>query len=110
MSKRNGAAPPSDGSNRLFVEVVSEGFDTQIVKGSSGGPRRDASSHRPNLDKAIQEFGRHFPSSNNVRGGRRTYGVNEKMLAEADRRGLRIGGVKLISLDSLGFLFGRDEE
>lgn len=86
-------------------EVLRERVDKGIGEGISRRPSNGATYNRPNLHEALAHGGRDHPSSDDAAGDGGTHDVNEQMLAEQYRRGLRVSGQRSFQTQSLDFLF-----
>jgi len=92
------------------VELVGEKSDAVIVEDKAGRrrPLNASELDRPDLGKPRLRLRRKFPSAHDVPADTRTHDVNEKVLAEAYRAGLRVTNGHKTRRRSLGFLFGGD--
>ena len=100
----------SGGSSNLggnaLVELIGQEFNVGVSQGVSGRPCDARIPNRPDLRHQGRKFGREFPETDDSPGDERTHDVNDEMLAEEDRRGLRVRSVNRFSCNDLGFLFG----
>lgn len=87
-------------------EVLCEPMDEQIGERVSGRPSNRVGGKRPNLRKAGTDWSGDRPPSDNAAGDGGTHDVNEQMLAEQYRRGLRVCWQRSFQSQSLDFLFG----
>ena len=79
-------------SENPLVELVGQEFNVGIVEGVAGRPRHARIFNRPNLRHQGRDAGRELPVTNESPGSERTHDVNDEMLAEEYRRGLRVRG------------------
>ncbi len=93
------------GSN-AFVELIGQEFNVGVSQGASGRPCDARIPNRPDLSHLGCDAGREFPKANDSPGDERTHDVNDEMLAEENRRGLRVRFVNRVRCNGLGFLFG----
>lgn len=87
-------------------ELLRENFQPGIGELLLGRPSSDAGFNRPNLLHAATNPRIELPSAQNVPYAAGTHDVNDEMLAEAYRCGLRIRGLRHFACESLEFLFG----
>src|ERR1700722_11095583 len=72
-------------------KLVSDHINTGVGKDEPRRrPRNGIGPHRPYLDNAFLDTARQFPMSDNAAPNDGTHDVNEKVIAEAYRRGLRV--------------------
>ncbi len=93
-------------SENPVVKLVGQEVDVGIVEGVAGRPGDARVFNRPDLRHQGRDAGREFPATNDSPDGERTHDVNDEMLAEEYRRGLRVRHCSRIHCDGLGFLFG----
>src|ERR1700738_2893290 len=93
-------------SPRLVNKLVGKELDSSIVKSKRRRPRGRARSYGPYLCQVGGDNSGESPPANEAAGDDGTHDVNEKMLAEAYRRGLRVGFISRRIRHSLEFLFG----
>ncbi len=93
------------GSNAL-VELIGQEINVGVSQGTSGRPCDARISNRPDLRHKGCDAGRELPEADDSPGDGRTHDVNDEMLAEENRRGLRVRFVNHIHCNSLDFLFG----
>src|SRR4051812_15798044 len=106
MSGPSGGNKPANKSRRFPIEIIGKKSDPRIGENVGRRPTDDAGSNGPYLIEVLSDFGGETPPPNDTPRDRRTHDMNEEMLAEADRRGLRIGLSGHRSRCSLKFLFG----
>ena len=91
----------------LIEELHSEKVEPLVVKRPVGsGPSDRITPDRPHLGHSASNLGRQPPALNKGPDPVGTHNVNQEMIAEAYRSGLRIGIGRSIKRKSLGFLFG----
>ncbi len=114
MEKRQDSTPEnlisargsSDLGGNAVVELIGQELNVSIIQGAFGWPRDARIPNRPDLSHLGCDAGRELPKANDSPGDARTHDVNDEMLAEENRRGLRVRFVNLIRCNSLDFLFG----
>jgi hypothetical protein len=108
MDSRAPSARQTVSKNRVrFVEeFVSDELDPVVSQTDSRGPRHDPVAHRPDLREASSNFRGKRPTTDDAPSGRGTHDMQDKMLAQAYRRGLRVKRSSQITRRSLEVLFG----
>jgi hypothetical protein len=71
-----------------------------------GRPSDNGGLDRPNLAKSGFKFRRKSPTVDDARDDPGTHDVNDEMLADAYRRGLRVKAVRRTKRYTLGFFLG----
>lgn len=92
------------------IKVVGEEIDSGIVKRDAvGRPSNRSGGRRPNLNKARRNLNGETPAPDDAANDSGTHHINEKMLADEYRRGLRVGSFRSVQAQSLDFLLGDDD-
>src|SRR5579862_589025 len=99
-ARRNLAAP--------VEKVVGKQRQASVGQPGKRGPAgvTAAEADGPYLDHAVPDLRRQNPTPDVLAGDDRTHDVNNEVIAEAYRRGLRIRGRHKVVRNSLDFLFG----
>lgn len=95
------------GQESNFLEVGhGEEFKLLIVESARGCGPSDRSPDRPDLTHDGSDLGGQPQSPNKAPDAMKPHSVNYEVLAEAYRRGLRVGRGRSYRAKSLDFLFG----
>ncbi len=106
MAKSKLGRPVSYHGGSLVKKLVGEEIDSRVRQSKGARPRSGACFDGPYLCKAVADLGGELPSANDAPSDPGTHDVNEKMLAKANRRGLRVHFGARRQEYSLEFLIG----
>ena len=116
MSRQAGVSPllkpllASSDSIDPSDEVVGHSHNIGVAEDAGRGPCDNAVFHGPDFTHHGCNVGKVLPSLDDPPGDGGTHDVNDQMLAEEYRRGLRVcGGHRIVSHD-LGFMFGEGDD
>ena len=100
---------PSDPLDSV-EEMVGHELNVGIGKDAARGPADCSINNGPDLAHIRFDDWEELPSPDDTSAGCRGHDVNDEMLAEKYRRGLRIGRGYRIVADDLSFVFGDGDD
>ena len=102
---KKASRPSSHLGMNAVKKLVRDKMNVGVRESITDRPGNPGLLDRPDLGHARCDFGRQFPPPNDMSGDGRTHDVNDEMLAEEYRRGLRVRFGQKIVRDDLAFLF-----